>query len=150
MLLALDAKCAAVPFLGQIATGVAEAAAVRDYNARLEAALAEPGVAFVAVVAEGDLAGNPASPVLDLENTVILTVVENPKTNATGETAFQYVRRALRVLHRGTVSDRRCARVDFKLGKPAFNVGPLNHGTTVYFINLSVRTTEDLGALTPV
>ncbi len=151
-LLALDAKCAAVPFLGQIATAVADAPAVREYNKNLEAALSGIGLAFVAVVAEGEMAAqaNAAAPILDLENVVILSVIENPKQNETGETGFQYVRRALRVLHRGTVNVRRTARVEVKLGKPAFNVGPLNKGTTVYFINLSVRTTEDLGALTPV
>ena len=147
-LLATDADLAAVPFLGQIASGVADTAQVREYNQRLEAALADPGLAFVAVVAEGEFYADFRGPVLDLANAVILSVVEKPKKNATNLTAYQYVRRALRVLHQGRFT-LKGARTEVRLGKPAFNVGPLNQGTTVYFINLLVRTTEDLGALNP-
>jgi hypothetical protein len=146
-LLAKDAKCAAVPFLGQIATAAEEAAGVRDYNKAMEAAMKDPGLAFVAVVAEGE-DENPAVNILDLWNTVVLSVVENPAQNKTELTAYQYTRRALRVL-KGAASVSRGARTEVRLSKPAFNVGPLNKGTTVYFINLLVRTTEDLGAVDP-
>lgn len=151
-LLALDADLAPIPFLGQIASAVENAPAVRDYKKHLEAALSgvgdgNVGVAFVAVVSEGDDRA-PATGLLDLVNTVMLSVVVNPVTNTTGLTAYQYTRRALRVLKRGRVAQHG-ARWDISLASPAFNVGPLNQGTEVFFINLLVRTTEDLGALNP-
>lgn len=146
-LLAKDAKLAAIPFLGQIATEAAAAPELKEYNKNLEAALQLQGLAFVALVAEGT-DKNPSSAALDLENAVILSVIENPEKNQTGFTAFQYVRRALRVLKRGQLA-LKGARHDVSLGKPAYNVGPLNKGTTVYFINLTVRTVEPLGALDP-
>lgn len=148
-LLAKDEKLSLFPFIGQVASAPEDVEKVGDYNKQLEDALRDPGLALVAVVAEGELASDLRAPVLDLENTVMLSVVENTKKNATGLTAFQVARRAMRVIHQGRVA-LRGARADFRLSKPAFNLGPLNQGTTVYFINLSVRTTEELGALDPV
>lgn len=146
--LATDANLKLIPFFGQIATAAADAAEVKDFNKHLETALADPGVAFVAIVSEGE-DGTPRAQALDLQNTVVLSVVENPAKNTLQLTAFQIVRRALLVLKRAQVN-LRGARAEFSLGKPAYNVGPLNKGTTVYFINLSVRTTEPLGAVDPV
>jgi hypothetical protein len=146
-LLEKDADLAPIPFLGQIATAAAAAPELKEYNRNLEAALQTGGLAIVALVAEGD-DRNPVTPVLNLENTVVLSIIENPEKNATGLTAFQYVRRILLVLKRGQLA-LHGARHDVSLGKPAYNVGPLNKGTTVYFINLLVRTVEPLGALNP-
>jgi hypothetical protein len=148
--LAKDAKTAPVPFLGQVASAVEDVEAVRDYNKHLEAALRDPGAAFVAVVADGELEDNPKSfaavRALDLCNTVVLGVVVNPKVCQLA--ALEIVRRAMRLLHAQSVAFKG-ARWDVKLGKPAFNVGPLNKGTEVFFINLLVRTTEELGPIDP-
>lgn len=147
-----DAQLAPLPFLGQIASAVADATAVREYNKHLENALSgegegNPGVALVAVVSEGDDA-EPEKAILDLWNVVMLSVVVNPKKNTTGLTAFQLTRRVMRVCKGAKVASRG-ARTDVRLSKPAFNVGPLNQGTDIFFVNLLVRTTENLGPINP-
>lgn len=147
-LLALDAKLAAVPFIVQIAEDDDEQDAAREYNTRLADALENPGIAFVFIVADGELAGSESIPSLDLQNLAVLSLVENTKKNGTGETAFQYVRRALRVLHRGN-SQEMGARAETRLARNAYALGPLGAGKVVYFINLTIRTTEELGALDP-
>lgn len=151
--LAMDAKLAPIPFLGQIASAVEDAAQVREYNQHLEAALSgtgtgNPGAAFVAVVSEGD-DQSPDAAILDLWNVVMLSIVVNPKKNTTGLSAYQLTRRALRVC-KGAKFIGHGLRTEVRLSKPAFNVGPLNKGTDIFFINLLVRTTEDLGAIDPV
>lgn len=145
--LATDAKCAAVPFIRQVAEDTDEQAKVRAYNSEIEKAFNDPGIAFVCVASEAQLAG-PSTGCLDLVNTVMLSVLENPKKNKTGETAFGYVRRAMRVVHQ-TRTKSQGRRVDIDLDRVPYNLGPLDKGLVTYFVNLSVRTTEDLGALDP-
>lgn len=144
---ARDQALAALPFLSQVATDATDADAVRDYNQRLEQALQGGGLALVALVSEGEDQA-PSAPTLDLWNTVVICIVENAKKNATGLTAFQLTRRVLRVL-KNVTTIARTGRAEVRLGKPAYNVGPLNQGTTVYFVNALVRTTEPIGPVTP-
>lgn len=147
-LLGRDTRLAALlPLVTQVADEAAAQEAARDYDTELARVLESRGLALVAVAAEASSVAAATAPVLDLEHTVMLCIVENPRKNQTGETAWQCVRRALRVLHRGNVSAASGARTDVRLGSPAYTLGPLGQGKVVYFVNLLLRTSEPLGAL---
>ena len=143
-LLDTDAALAPIPFLKQVADDVADQEAAKAYNQKLEEALRAPGVAFVAVVSDGVLAADPRMHVLDLDNAVLLAIVVNDAKNATELSAVQILRRVLRVCHRGQMHAKG-ARCDVRLDRNAYQLGPMGQGKLVYFVNLLVRSTEELG-----
>ena len=151
-LFAADVKVAAIPFLKQVAGDIADKSNVKAYNSQLEAAYRSPGIAIVAIASDGRLEpGSETSPILDLWNTFMISITENPKTNETGLTAFEYTRRIMRLVHAQSI-DARGARVDIKLDPgSAYSLEPatLKAGVVTYFVNLLVRTTEDTGAIDP-
>lgn len=145
--IATDPILAALPFVAQVAVTTAEQSAVGDYNDLLNAALKDPGLVLVFVPADGEETAGHRTPVLHLENRALLCVVENDRQNQTGRTAWEILRRCLAVLKRYQ-ADTKGARADIALDRPAWQLGPLNQGTTVFFLNLVIRTTEDLGPVT--
>ena len=116
-----------------------------QYSARYEAALQSPGVVFVLWSAGGVPASGNDTPLLDLENGLLLSVVENtaPGKNTTGLSALQWVRRLLQILHQSGRPQRGArAVIRHPEHDPAYEIGPVGHGRACYFINLVVRSTE--------
>lgn len=115
-----------------------------EYNQKMEAALAAPGVLFVAWLGSGEeSAGDETIHALNLDNMVALALVENPKKNTTGKSALAWVELGLTAIkHAGhpTAKGPRPAR----LVNPAFELGPLNTGLVPYFITFRVKSGNSL------
>lgn len=125
-----------------------------EYQKKYEAALRKadpgkpgdgPGVVFSLWSTGGDPANGNSTSNLDLWNQYMLCVVENPKANTTGKTANQWKTHLLRFLHRG-VPQGRGATADIRHPEnaPAYEMGPLGQGLVIYFVNLEVRTKDEL------
>jgi hypothetical protein len=119
-----------------IATGGA------DYNKRIEGALRETGVAIVVVQATGRPAGAGKSPQLYLENTVMVSVLENPATNLTGRSCLEYVEEVLLAVHQADWPAQRGLQNVLTVDTPAYEAGPLDGGLTTYFCNFKVTTIQ--------
>jgi hypothetical protein len=113
------------------------------YNKKVESALANPGLAIVAMLTGGRPAEADSARMrnLDLENRVTLSVLENPVKNTTGLGAEAWVELILTHLPQsGGGGGPRPIRFD----DPAYDLGPLRTGLTIYFVTLRIRSTQPL------
>lgn len=109
-------------------------------KSELEAAIQTKGLALVFIQESGALS-DPKAPDLLLSNMVIVSVLENPKTNATGITALDGVGQVLKTIHQadwGALGLRNALTVD----SPAYTRGELESGLTTYFCNFRIKTIE--------
>jgi len=112
-----------------------------EFNTRLEAALRDTGIALVVTQASGGPAGGKG-PQLYLENTVMVSVLENPATNQTGKSCLQCVEEVLQWLHQANWPTQRGLQNVLTVDNPAYEAGPLDGGLVVYFCNLKVLTIQ--------
>jgi hypothetical protein len=83
----------------------------------------------------------PNAPDLLLQNQMIVSVLENPKTNATGLTALEVVGLVLKAVNGynwGSTGLKNALTVD----NPAYTKGELDSGLTTYFCNFLIKTIE--------
>lgn len=113
------------------------------FNLRLETALRETGIALVVAQASGGPAGGKG-PQLYLENTVMVSVLENPTTNQTGKTCLQCVEEVLQWLHQQSWPTQRGLQNVLTVDTPAYEAGPLDGGLVVYFCNFKVLTIQPI------
>jgi hypothetical protein len=111
-------------------------AADPDHNSKLQRALNEPGLAIVATLAAGRIKGG-TPPLVHIESTVTLSVVENLAKNQTGVTAIQIVEQLLETMHRAQVGH---ARPWLRVDNEAFETGPIDGGLVVFFVNLTATS----------
>lgn len=117
------------------------------YEKDFEAAIKAPGVAIVIWVASGSLrGGSEKKPILDLENTVLISVVESRKNNTSGLCAFDYVGHVLKTLHCATYGTEVAGRNMFFLGEPAYDLGPLDAGIVTYFCKARIKSLDTVYA----
>ena len=89
--------------------------------------------------------GGPAGgkgPQLYLENTVMVSVLENPATNQTGKSCLQCVEEVLQWLHQAHWPTQRGLQNVLTVDTPAYEAGPLDGGLVVYFCNFKVLTIQ--------
>jgi len=133
------------PTVQAIITSVAELVdipQITDINQKkdLETALQESGLALVFIQDSGDPIDKSA-PDLLLSNMLIVSVLENPKTNETGMNALEVVGRVLKAVHGydwGSTGLKNALTVD----SPAYTRGELDSGLTTYFCNFQIKTIE--------
>lgn len=116
-------------------------AQVTDLNQKkdLEDALKNSGLALVIIQESGN--AKPGAPDLFLENTLVVSVLENRTTNQTGMTALQVVGLVLKAIHAydwGSTGLKNALTVD----NPAYTRGELDSGLTTYFCNFQIKTIE--------
>lgn len=111
------------------------------FNQKLETALRETGMALVVTQASGAPAGGKG-PQLYLENTVMVSVLENPATNQMGKTCLQCVEEVLQWLHQTNWPTQRGLQNVLTVDTPAYEAGPLDGGLVVYFCNFKVLTIQ--------
>jgi len=111
-------------------------AADPEHNVKLQKAINETGLCIVATVAAGRLK-TAATPLVHIESTVTLSVVENLAKNETGVTALVLVERLLETLHRAQEGH---ARAWLRVDNDAFETGPIDGGLVVYFVNLTATS----------
>lgn len=112
-----------------------------SFNSKLETALREIGIALVVTQASGGPAGGKG-PRLYLENTVMVSVLENPATNQTGQSCLQCVEEVLQWLHQANWPTQRGLQNVLTVDTPAYEAGPLDGGLVVYFCNFKVLTIQ--------
>ncbi len=126
------------PFL----SGLAIIASVApDHNRRLEAALKETGLAVVIVQSSG-VAPKPDAPRLLLHNEVVVSVLENPVTNQTGQGALEVTEQVLESLHQASWAAERGLRSVLQVDTPAYEAGPLDSGLIIYFCNFQIKSIQ--------
>jgi hypothetical protein len=113
------------------------------FNRRLETALRDTGIAIVVTQASGSPTGGKG-PQLYMENTVMVSVLENPATNATGKNCLQCVERVLQSLHQHDWPSQRGLQNVLTVDTPAYEAGPLDGGLVVYFCNFKVLTFQSV------
>jgi len=113
------------------------------YNHKLEAALRETGLALVVTQASGSPTGG-RGPHLYLENTVMVSVLENPATNQTGKGCLECVEAVLSCLHQSNWPTQRGLQNVLTVDTPAYEAGPLDGGLVVYFCNFTVLTIQSV------
>jgi hypothetical protein len=113
------------------------------FNQKLETALRETGIALVVTQASGASAGGKG-PQLYLENTVMVSVLENPATNTTGRSCLQCVEEVLQWLHQHGWPSQRGLQNVLTVDNPAYEAGPLDGGLVVYFCNFKVLTIQPI------
>lgn len=129
---------AAVPELSGI--DVLTSASV-DFNQRMEGALSRSGVVIVLMQPSGE-ALNAKAPCLQLSNSVVVSVVENPVRNNTPHTCLAYVEAILSAVHQHTWPTRRGVQNELTVDKPAYEAGPLEGGLVTYFCNFLITSTQ--------
>lgn len=117
-------------------------AADDSYNTRLEQALSEKGLALVVVQSAGQLKDRK-SPVLYLENSVMVTVLENPATNQTGVSALAIVEEVLKQVHGAMWKTEKGLKGRYSVDTPAYEMGPLEGGLITYFCNFHILTIHE-------
>ena len=113
------------------------------FNSKLETALRDTGIALVVTQASGGPVGGKG-PQLYLENTVMVSVLENPATNQTGKTCLQCVEEVLQWLHQSGWPTQRGLQNVLTVDNPAYEAGPLDGGLVVYFCNFKVLTIQSI------
>jgi hypothetical protein len=126
-LIADEPLLSAIPFI---------AAADSEHNTKLQKAINETGLCIVATVAAGRLR-DAKTPLVHIESTVTLSVVENLARNQSGVTALALVERLLETLHRAQETG---ARAWLRVDNDAFETGPIDGGLVVYFVNLTATS----------
>ena len=111
-------------------------AADPEHNTKLQRAINETGLCIVATVAAGRLKDSK-TPLVHIESTVTLSVVENLARNQSGITALAFVERLLETLHRAQEGG---ARAWLRVDNDAFETGPIDGGLVVYFVNLTATS----------
>lgn len=111
------------------------------FNQRLETALRDTGIVLVVTQASGTPTGGKG-PQLYLNNTVMVSVLENPATNRTGKSCLQCVERVLQALHQHDWPTQRGLQNVLTVDTPAYEAGPLDGGLVVYFCNFKVLTIQ--------
>jgi hypothetical protein len=112
-----------------------------SFNSKLETALRETGICLVVTQASGGPAGGKG-PQLYLENTVMVSVLENPATNQTGKSCLQCMEEVLQWLHQANWPTQRGLQNVLTVDTPAYEAGPLDGGLVVYFCNFKVLTIQ--------
>lgn len=125
-----------------------------EFNDKYEAALRKtredkpkdgPGLAFTLWCTGGAPADGNDSTDLDLNNSVIIGVSENPKNNGTERTALAWVSHLLRLLHQAELPAKRGRAVLRHPARgPVYELAGLEDGLVLYVINLEVRTFDEL------
>lgn len=113
------------------------------FNQKLESSLREKGIALVVTQASGSPAGGKG-PQLYLENTVMVSVLENPATNTSGKNCLECVEQVLKALHQKGWSSQRGLQNVLTVDTPAYEAGPLDGGLVVYFCNFKVLTIQPI------
>jgi hypothetical protein len=111
-------------------------AADPEHNTKLQKSINETGLCIVATLASGRLK-DAKTPLVHIESTVTLSVVENLARNQTGVTALALVERLLESLHRAQEGN---ARAWLRVDNDAFETGPIDGGLVVYFVNLTATS----------
>ncbi len=111
-------------------------AADPEHNTKLQKAINETGLCIVATLAAGRLK-TATTPLVHIESTVTLSVVENLARNKSGVTALALVERLLETLHRAQETG---ARAWLRVDNDAFETGPIDGGLVVYFVNLTATS----------
>lgn len=111
-------------------------AAAPEHNTKLQRAINETGLCIVATVAAGRLK-DAKTPLVHIESTVTLSVVENLAKNQSGIMALAVVERLLETLHRAQEGH---ARAWLRVDNDAFETGPIDGGLVVYFVNLTATS----------
>jgi len=112
-----------------------------DFNRLLEGALRQTGIALVVTQPSGT-AVNAKGPQLFLENTVMVSVLENPAMNQTGKGCLQCVEEVLLAVHQAGWPTQRGLQNVLTVDTPAYEAGPLDGGLVVYFCNFKVTTIQ--------
>ena len=111
-------------------------AADSEHNTKLQKAINETGLCIVATLAAGRLK-TAATPLVHIESTVTLSVVENLSRNQSGVTALALVERLLETLHRAQETG---ARAWLRVDNDAFETDPIDGGLAIYFVNLTATS----------
>ena len=112
-----------------------------DHNQRLEAAVKGTGLAVVIVQSSGTAPKGDA-PKLLLHNEVVLSILENPRTNETGKGALEVAEHVLESLHQASWATERGLRHVLQVDTPAYEAGPLDSGLIVYFCNFQIKSIQ--------
>ncbi len=113
-----------------------------SYNTRIEQALRETGLALVVVQSAGQLK-DKKSPLLYLENSVMVTVLENPTANSTGHSALGIVEEVLAQVHAAGWKTQKGIQNRYTVDTPAYEMGPLDGGLITYFCNFHILTIHE-------
>ena len=107
-----------------------------NHNQELQKALLDPGLVLVMSLTGGSLKDG-STPLLVMENTVAISVVENPPKNKTGQTSLGIVEQLLQHLHFSLVGK---GHGGLRVDTTPYEAGPPEGGLDVYFINLKATT----------
>ena len=111
-----------------------------DMKRKLETAIQERGLALV-LIQESGIPTEPSSPDLLLKNLLIVSVLENTKTNTNGPSALQATGLILKAVNQyfwRSPGLKNALTVD----NPAYTRGELETGLTTYFCNFLIKTIE--------
>lgn len=111
------------------------------FNRKLETALHDQGLALVVTQTSGAPTGGKA-PQLFLQNSVMVSVLENPLVNQTGRNCLQCVEAVLTGLHQRQWPAQRGLQNVLTVDTPAYEAGPLDGGLVVYFCYLKFLTVQ--------
>lgn len=112
-----------------------------DHNQRLETAVKETGLAVVIVQSSG-IASQTDAPKLLLYNQVVISILENSRTNQTGKGALEVAEIVLESLHQASWATERGLRHVIQVDTPAYEAGPLDGGLIVYFCNFQIKSIQ--------
>ena len=112
-----------------------------DHNQRLEAAIKGTGLAVVIVQSSGT-APKADAPKLLLHNEVVVSILENPRTNQTGKGALVVAEHVLESLHQARWTNQRGLQNVLIVDTPAYEAGPLDSGLVVYFCNFQIKSIQ--------
>lgn len=124
---------------------VTELAAVPVFSdgmkkADLEEALQANGLALVLIQESGE-PPSASVPDLLLSNMLIVSVVENPKTNTFGLSALEVAGLVLKAIHQYDWPNRGIKN-GLKVDNPAYTRGELDSGLVTYFCNFLIKTIQ--------
>lgn len=120
--------------------GVEVLSDIADQKRKLEEAIQTRGLALV-LIQESGVAANPGAPDLLLTNMLIVSVLENPKTNVDGPHALEVAGLVLKAIHQHNWSTPGLKNV-LTVDNPAYTRGELDSGLTTYFCNFQIKTIE--------
>jgi hypothetical protein len=130
---------AGLPILKQLAP---------DYNATFQRMLTEPGIGLVLWNTEGSPVGDSAEKaIIDLENALVVAVVSNAPTKSLPIDPLEAVRHVLKALHFALYKAEPSGRKTFRMGNPAYTLGPLDTNLTTYFCNFRIKSTDTINAV---
>ena len=132
-----------IPSVGQLIRGIEILSEIplitsadKDHNHRLQRALSEEGLAIVATLTSGRLK-TAMPPIVHLESTVTISVVENLSQNHSKLSAIEIVGILLNHLHRTREGK---AYPWLRVDTNAYETGPIEGGLMVFFVNLTATS----------